>query len=87
MYTWIWAHTGQRLFLIVFAHATVNAPMFFWEEISNRRGSTTGAALSAWYHLEILYALTGCALVLFARKWWLQRIDAGPVLAPLSPAA
>lgn len=72
LFTWTWVHTGQRLFLVVLAHATVNAPMFFWEDVA-ALGSHTGATRSAWYALEVMYALAGCGLVLVTRMWWVQR--------------
>ena len=72
LYTWIWTHAGERLFLVVLAHATVNAPIFFWEELAASRPNA-GAGLSAWYAIEVMYGLAGCGLVLVTRKWWLQR--------------
>jgi membrane protease YdiL (CAAX protease family) len=71
-FTWIWAHSGQRLFLVVLAHATVNTPIFFWEKLS-ASGSYPAAALSAWTVLQVVYAVAGCGLVLVTRPWWLQR--------------
>ena len=69
LFTWIWAHSAERLFLVVLAHATVNTPIFFWEEAA---AANTQAATTAWYALEVMYAVAGCVLVLATWKWWVQ---------------
>jgi uncharacterized protein len=75
VFTWIWSHRSERLFLIVVAHATVNTPLFFWEQLATQRGWDPGVAPTAWHALEGMYALAGCGLVLFTGRWWLQRVQ------------
>jgi membrane protease YdiL (CAAX protease family) len=74
LFTWIWSHGSERLFLIVVAHATVNTPLFFWEQLATQRGWDPGVTPSAWRAQEWMVALAGCGLVAFTRLWWLQRV-------------
>jgi membrane protease YdiL (CAAX protease family) len=87
-YTWLVAHCGQRLFPVVLAHATVNAPIFFWEEFS-AAGSHASAAASAWTALEIMYGVAGCALVAATWAWWMQEpeVAAPSTSSEFSPSA
>lgn len=74
LFTWIWSRTGERLFVVIVAHATVNAPLFFWEELARQQNWSGQSAPAAWLALESMYALVGCGSVLLARHWWHQRI-------------
>jgi membrane protease YdiL (CAAX protease family) len=80
LFTWILVRTDQRLFPIVLAHATVNTPIFFWEEFA-AAGPNAGAAASAWTTLEIMYGLSGCALVVATWSWWVQQPDVAALSA------
>lgn len=83
LFTWIWAHSGERLFLIVLAHATVNTPIFFWEEAA-AVDANTRAATSAWSALEVMYAVAACGLVLGTWRWWVQGPRTTDAQAPSS---
>jgi membrane protease YdiL (CAAX protease family) len=82
IFTWLWSHSGERLFLVVLAHAAVNTPIFFWEDFTKKQGWDTGTAPSAWYILEWMYAFAGCGLVLLNRRWWLQRVQGAKPNSP-----
>lgn len=91
LFTWVWAHTHQRLFVVVLAHATVNAPIFFWEDVT-AQGGTDEQLLTAWYTLEVAYATGALLLLLFTWKWWLAKptstAESGaPLLAKATSAA
>lgn len=85
LFTWTWSHRGERLFVVIVAHATVNAPLFFWDELAKQQGWSGQSAPSAWLALEAMYALAGCGLVLLTRDWWFQR--AAPVVLVMPAGA
>ena len=63
IFTALWAAANGRVFLVVVAHASVNAPLFFWGALA----PADGRALQAWYFQEAVYAMIGVALVLILR--------------------
>lgn len=71
LFTWLWAATCQRLFLVVVAHATVNTPMFFWEQVGS--GGADSRLWMAWYILEAGYAVAALVVLVFGWRWWTGR--------------
>ena len=61
----------RRLFAVVVAHATVNAPITFWEQTN--AGGFDVRITSAWYALQAGYAAAGLALVVLRWRWWSAR--------------
>jgi len=66
----LWAHTGERLFAVVFAHAAVNTPVFFWEQAGLSPGEGSAPLLTVWYILEAFYAAVALLLVAWQWRWW-----------------
>jgi membrane protease YdiL (CAAX protease family) len=92
LFTWLLIHTNQRLFVVVVAHAAVNTPMFFWEQVAPAVQGAPGSMQAAWYMLEACFAGVALLLVLANWHWW----TAGPaevaepvawVAGPGQPAA
>ena len=69
----LWAFAGRRPYAGVVAHATVNAPMFFWEQVVRDGGPPDGRVVTAWYILEAAYAGAALVLVAVAWRWWRER--------------
>ena len=69
----LWAFAGQRPYAAVVAHATVNAPMFFWEQVARDGGPPDDRVVTAWYILEAAYAGAALVLVVAAWRWWRER--------------
>lgn len=69
LFTWIWSHAGHRLFPVVVAHATVNAPMFFWEHTGTL---SPDRLTSAWVTLHTVYTILAVALVIRRWEWWMD---------------
>lgn len=61
IFTALWAAAKGRVFVVVVAHASVNAPLFFWSMLA----PADGRALQAWFFQEAVYAAVGVALVVF----------------------
>lgn len=72
LFTALWALAGRRPFVAVVAHATVNAPLFFWEQIE-RGGAPDRRVANAWYYLEAVYAAAALVLVAATWRWWTSR--------------
>jgi hypothetical protein len=66
IFTWLWIATGQRLFVVVVAHASVNTPLFFWGMLV----PADGRALQAWYFQEAVYAIAAMLIVLIGWRRW-----------------
>lgn len=67
LFTWLWSRADHRLFPVVVAHATVNAPMFFWEQT----GTLSADRLAgAWTTIQVIYTILGVTLVMRRRAWW-----------------
>jgi membrane protease YdiL (CAAX protease family) len=92
LFTWILIHTNQRLFVVIVAHAAVNTPMFFWEQVAPALHGPPGSMQAAWYTLEVCYAGVALLLVLANWRWWTARPAAAAepvawVAGPGQPAA
>jgi len=70
LFTWLWACTGRRLFTVAIAHASVNAPIFFWSQVSSGASGSDARISSALYVLQATYACAGLALVALRWRWW-----------------
>jgi membrane protease YdiL (CAAX protease family) len=69
----LWAFADRRPYAAVVAHATVNAPMFFWEQVALDGGPPDGRVVTAWYTLQAAYAGAALVLVAAAWRWWRER--------------
>ena len=67
LFTWLWSQAGHRVFPVVVAHATVNAPMFFWEQTRTLSPDRLG---SAWMTIHVIYTILGFMLVMRWSTWW-----------------
>jgi membrane protease YdiL (CAAX protease family) len=72
VFTWLWAGARHGLFTVVIAHATVNAPLFFWEQVSTAAGGNDDRIRRAWYALQAMYTAAGVVLVLARWRWWMS---------------
>ncbi len=81
VFTWLWEDARGRLFTVVIAHATVNAPLFFWEQVSAGGRDSDHRVRHAWYVLQAVGIAAGLALVLTRWRWW----TASSELASASP--
>jgi membrane protease YdiL (CAAX protease family) len=79
LFTWLWARTGERLFVVAIGHAIVNTPLFFWEQAGLSPGEGP-QLLAVWYILEAFYATAALLLVAWQWRWWTVR-EPGPATA------
>ena len=73
LFTWFWTQHCGRLIAVVVAHAAVNTPLFFWEQVGVFPGRDVEALPIAWYTLEAIYATAGLLLVITRWRWWTER--------------
>jgi uncharacterized protein len=74
IFTALWARAEHRLFTVVLAHATVNAPLFFMEEqIVLARGPGDARLMLAWRVLQVTYAVVALVVVGATWRWWRAR--------------
>jgi membrane protease YdiL (CAAX protease family) len=73
LFAWLWVRTGQRLFVVVSAHAMVNTPLFFWEQAGLSAGEGPAQLLPLWYILEAFYGTAALLLVAWRWRWWTAR--------------
>ena len=73
IFTALWARAGHRPFTVVLAHATVNAPMFFMEQLVAARGPGDGTVVLAWRVLQGTYAVAALVVVAATWRWWRAR--------------
>jgi len=73
IFTALWARSGQRLFTVVLAHATVNAPLVFMEQLVAARGPVDARIMMAWQLLQGTYAVAALLLVGATWRWWRAR--------------
>ena len=73
IFTALWAGMERRLFTVVLAHATVNAPLFFMEQVVPARGAGDGRLVTAWQLLEGTYAVAALVFVVATWRWWMGR--------------
>jgi hypothetical protein len=72
LFTWLWSRRRGRLFVVIVAHAMVNAPLFFWEQVGTLPGGDGERLRMAWYALEAIYAAAGLVLIVVRWRWWTQ---------------
>ena len=77
LFAWLWAEASGRLFTVVVAHAAVNAPLFFWEQVTTHAGASDPRLRAAWYALEAGFAGAAVLLVCVRWRWWSARSGAG----------
>jgi len=70
LFTWLWAYARSGLFTVVVAHASVNAPLFFWEQVSAGTAGGDERLRRAWLVLQVAYAAAALVLVLARWSWW-----------------
>jgi uncharacterized protein len=73
LFTWLWAHARSGLFTVVVAHASVNAPLFFWEQVSAATRASDERIGRAWLVLQAMYVAVAIVLVLARWPWWAAR--------------
>ena len=73
VFTALWAVAGRRPFAAVVAHATVNAPLFFLDQVVRPGGRPDVRIPTAWQYLEALYAGAALLLVVAGWRWWTAR--------------
>jgi membrane protease YdiL (CAAX protease family) len=70
LFTWLWAIARSGLFTVVIAHASVNAPMFFWEQVSAGSREGDERFQRTWHVLQAIYIAAALVLVLARWHWW-----------------
>jgi membrane protease YdiL (CAAX protease family) len=70
LFAWLRWRASTGLFAVVIAHASVNAPFFFWEQVSPETASSRTA--TAWVLAEAIYFLAAAVLLLATWQWWMQ---------------
>ena len=70
LFTWLWSYARSGLFTVVVAHACVNAPLFFWEQVSAGAGGSDERLRRAWLVLQVMYTAAALVLVLARWTWW-----------------
>lgn len=67
IFTWLWEHTGQNIFVLALAHASVDFPEGFFEA---RMSGNPNAILTAWTILSVIYLIIALVIFFATRKWW-----------------
>ncbi|HEX7941504.1 MAG TPA: CPBP family intramembrane glutamic endopeptidase, partial [Gemmatimonadaceae bacterium] len=70
LFTWLWAQARSGLFTVVVAHASVNAPLFFWEQVSAGTPGSDDRLRRAWLVLQVMCTTAALVLVLARWRWW-----------------
>ena len=70
LFTGLWVRADRRPFVAVVAHATVNAPLFFWEQALRDGGPPDDRVVTAWHYLEAGYAAAAILAVVAGWRWW-----------------
>jgi membrane protease YdiL (CAAX protease family) len=73
IFTALWARAEHRLFTVVLAHATVNAPLFFMEQLVAARDPGDARVVLAWRVLQGTYAVAALVVVAATWRWWSAR--------------
>ena len=60
------------MFVLALAHASVNAPVFFLEQLSYTGMLDAGLVLVAWLRIAISYGLLAFLVLVFRWRWWLS---------------
>jgi membrane protease YdiL (CAAX protease family) len=82
--TWLWSQARAGLFTVIVAHASLNAPLFFWEQVSGGAPAGDERIRRAWLVLQVMYIVAALALVLARWPWWKEN-DAGLEKGSLEP--
>jgi membrane protease YdiL (CAAX protease family) len=77
LFAWLRWRVRSGLFAVVIAHASVNAPFFFWEQVSPETAARR--ASTAWALAEATYFVAAAVLLLATWQWWTQHPAAGDV--------
>jgi membrane protease YdiL (CAAX protease family) len=75
LFTWLWAQARAGLFTVVVAHASVNAPLFFWEQVSAATRQGDERIQRAWLVLQAMCITASVVLVLARWRWWAAHDD------------
>jgi membrane protease YdiL (CAAX protease family) len=70
LFAWICWRAARSLFPVVVAHASVNAPFFFWQQVAG--GPNAMVLARSWMIAEVSYALAAVALLMVAWQWWIR---------------
>ena len=70
LFTALWALAGRRTFVAVVAHAAVNTPMFFFEQVVRGVGPPDDRVVTAWNYLQAGYAAAAILVVVAGWQWW-----------------
>jgi len=70
LFTWLWTYAKSGLFTVVIAHACVNAPLFFWEQVSGGTSGSDERLRRAWLVLQMMYTAAALVFVLARWTWW-----------------
>lgn len=69
LFAWLRWRASTTLVPVIAAHASVNAPLFFWEQVAARTGPD--ARLSqAWIAMEMTFACAALVLLTLTWRWW-----------------
>ncbi len=72
LFTWLWSHARAGLFTVIVAHASLNAPLFFWEQMSGGTPAGDERIRRAWLVLQVMYMAAALVLVLARWRWWIS---------------
>jgi len=81
LFTWLWVRAGGRLFTVIVAHASVNAPLFFWEQARGGTQEGDERIRRAWVVFQAMGIVAAVVLVLVRWRWW-NTNDDGLGLSP-----
>lgn len=71
LFAWLRWRASTTLVPVIAAHASVNAPLFFWEQIAAGTGPD-GWLAQAWIAMEVGFALAALALLMLTWRWWTE---------------
>ena len=68
LFAWIRWRLARSLFPVVIAHASVNAPFFFWEQVAT--GPTAALLTRSSILAEASFVVVAIVLVKIEWRWW-----------------
>lgn len=71
VFTSLWVLARARIFTLIVAHASVNAPLFFWEQVGTGTAGGSEHLQRAWHILQAIYIAGALVLVLARWRWWM----------------
>jgi len=74
LFAWLRWRTSSGLFAVIIAHASVNAPFFFWEHASPE--TEASHTTTAWALAEVTYFVAAAVLLPATWQWWNQQPSA-----------